>query len=70
MRLVTSGERPVRLGSPRMKENTWMLIQDCWKAIPSERPTMAHIVMSLRVGTYQSLITVPNKVYCIAISRH
>ncbi|KAF8351814.1 kinase-like domain-containing protein [Amanita rubescens] len=47
MRFITSGKRPDRLEHPRMEDNTWNLIQDCWKARPSERPTMEQIVTTL-----------------------
>ena len=47
VRLVTNGVRPIRLGSPRMANSTWDLIQISWKSIPSERPKMEQIVTML-----------------------
>ena len=47
MRLVTNGGRPDRLQSPQMENETWDLIQSCWNAKPSERPTMRQIVRTL-----------------------
>lgn len=73
MGLLANGGRPVHLQSPIIEEVTWKLMQDCWKAIPSERPTMALIVKRLvPLRTFRPLITFTalNKVYCIAISRH
>ncbi|KAF8737311.1 hypothetical protein AX14_013087 [Amanita brunnescens Koide BX004] len=49
MASLTRGELPERLESPRMEENTWNLIQDCWKSKPSERITMDEIVEMLRI---------------------
>lgn len=48
MRLLASGGRPVRLDSPKIEENTWKLMEDCWKAIPSERPSMKQIAVALK----------------------
>ncbi|KAF8313734.1 kinase-like domain-containing protein [Amanita rubescens] len=48
VRLVTGGMRPTRLESPRMEDNTWNLIENCWKFNPSERLTMEQIVRMLR----------------------
>ena len=47
MRLVTTGARPDRLQIPSMDDDTWNLIEDCWKTRPSERPTMEQIVTRL-----------------------
>ena len=47
MRLVTAGVRPPRLDSPRMEEGTWDFICNCWKAKPSERPSMEQIHPSM-----------------------
>ncbi|KAF8351801.1 kinase-like domain-containing protein [Amanita rubescens] len=46
-RLVTAGKRPDRLANPGMDEDTWNLIQSCWKHLPLERPTMEEIVRML-----------------------
>jgi hypothetical protein len=48
MQLLASGGRPVRLESPRIEENTWKLMEDCWKSIPSERPTMVQIAALMK----------------------
>ncbi|KAF8351812.1 kinase-like domain-containing protein [Amanita rubescens] len=45
---ITGGKRPARLQRPEMNDMTWKLLQSCWKSIPSERPTMAEIVETLR----------------------
>jgi hypothetical protein len=50
MRLVTSGMRPERLESPRIGDNTWNLIESCWKSNPGERPTMEQIVRKEPAG--------------------
>ncbi|KAF8326237.1 kinase-like domain-containing protein, partial [Amanita rubescens] len=44
VRLVMDGKRPDRLERPKMEENAWGLIQNCWETIPSKRPTMEEIV--------------------------
>ncbi|KAF8331207.1 kinase-like domain-containing protein, partial [Amanita rubescens] len=44
---VTSGDRPDRFQSPRMDDDTWNLIESCWKSRPSERPTMEEIMKRL-----------------------
>jgi len=45
--LVTGGKHPDRLDSPRMEDDTWDLIQRCWKYIPSERSTMEDMATAL-----------------------
>ena len=47
MRTVIEGRRPKRLEKPKMEDNTWELIQSCWRPIPSHRPTMEEIVTAL-----------------------
>ena len=44
MRLITNGERPNQLQSPKMGDKTWNLIQSCWDSVPSKRPKMKEIV--------------------------
>ena len=44
VRLVMDGKRPGRLEMPKMEDNTWNLIQNCWETIPSKRQTMEEIV--------------------------
>jgi len=44
---VAGGARPDRLRSPKMEDDTWNLIQSCWKPKHSERPTMEEIVKTL-----------------------
>jgi len=44
MRLIINGERASRLQIPKMGDNTWHLIQSCWKSVPSKRPKMKEIV--------------------------
>ncbi|KAF8331203.1 kinase-like domain-containing protein [Amanita rubescens] len=44
---VASRARPDRLRSPKMEDDTWNLIQSCWKSQPSERPTMEEIAKTL-----------------------
>ncbi|KAF8328317.1 kinase-like domain-containing protein [Amanita rubescens] len=46
-RSLISGDRPNRLQSPRMDDDTWNLIESCWKSRPSERPTMEEIMKRL-----------------------
>ena len=43
MQSVTNGRRPDRLKGPIMEDKTWHLIQRCWEAEPSSRPTMKDI---------------------------
>ncbi|KAF8338411.1 kinase-like domain-containing protein [Amanita rubescens] len=45
--LVRSGVRPGRLESPKMEDDTWDLIENCWKSNPVERLTMEQIVEAL-----------------------
>ncbi|KAK2463326.1 hypothetical protein APHAL10511_004637 [Amanita phalloides] len=45
--LVTSGRRPDRPTEPRMANDVWNLIQDCWASNPSERPTMEDVVAKM-----------------------
>src|SRR6266550_5370631 len=47
VRLITNGERPDRLESPRMEDDTWHLIQKCWEPIPSKRSTIKDIATAL-----------------------
>ncbi|KAF8659931.1 hypothetical protein AX14_007498 [Amanita brunnescens Koide BX004] len=47
MTSVAKRELPDRLKSPEMEDNTWNLIQNCWKSRPSERTTMDEIVEML-----------------------
>ena len=47
MRLVSKGVRPDRLENPRMEDDTWNVIQNCWKQRPSSRPPMETIVAML-----------------------
>ncbi len=41
---VTDGERPLRLETPGMGDDTWDLIQNCWAPNPSVRPNMEDVV--------------------------
>ncbi|KAF8349572.1 kinase-like domain-containing protein, partial [Amanita rubescens] len=52
MRSVTSGLRPERLENPRLEDDAWNLIQSCWKAGPSERPTMEQILQTRLVELF------------------
>lgn len=45
--LVTTGQHPNRLEFPKMEDDTWSLIQSCWRSDASERPTMQQIVIRL-----------------------
>ncbi|KAF8729825.1 hypothetical protein AX14_005990 [Amanita brunnescens Koide BX004] len=45
--LVTNGKRPARLESPRMEDDTWHLIERCWKQIPSRRLMIKDIETAL-----------------------
>ena len=44
---ITKGQRPSRLDSPKMDDETWNLVTNCWLHEPSERPTMNEIVARL-----------------------
>ncbi|KAF8351797.1 kinase-like domain-containing protein, partial [Amanita rubescens] len=48
VRLSMDGKSPDRLESPEMADETWNLIQICWKSKPSERPTMDEIVETMK----------------------
>ena len=47
VRLLVRGAQPDRFQSPSIDDETWNLIEDCWKTRPSERPTMEQIVTRL-----------------------
>ncbi|KAF8720159.1 hypothetical protein AX14_011259 [Amanita brunnescens Koide BX004] len=47
LRLVIEGVLPDRLENPRMEDDTWNVIQNCWKRKPSSRPPMETIVAML-----------------------
>ena len=47
IRLITNGNRPAQLQSPKMEDNTWHLVQSCWESVPSKRPKMSKIVEAL-----------------------
>ncbi|KAF8341742.1 kinase-like domain-containing protein [Amanita rubescens] len=47
MSLITSGQRAGRLQTPNMEDDTWALIQRCWRSEPSARPEMQEIVKML-----------------------
>ena len=67
--LVTAGVRPVRLENPKMDDNSWDVIQKCWKAKPSDRPAMEQLVKTIApCAAFRSLITVLNQVYTILFS--
>ncbi|KAF8351784.1 kinase-like domain-containing protein, partial [Amanita rubescens] len=64
MRLVTAGERPERLTSPRMGDGLWNLIHRCWSANPLDRPSMTNITNELPKFTpLLSLLAILKKVY-------
>ena len=46
--LVTSAIHPPRLEYPKMQESLWKLINDCWNFRASERPTMEHVVATIK----------------------
>ena len=68
MRLLTSGGRPVRLENPRMDDDSWEIIQKCWKAKPSERPAMEQLVKTM--APRAALITLLNQVYTVVFPCH
>ncbi|KAF8351810.1 kinase-like domain-containing protein [Amanita rubescens] len=43
---ILNGKRPSRLDSPKMDDDTWNLVQQCWSHNPSGRPSMDEIVTS------------------------
>ena len=47
MQFVTIGRRPDRLESPIIVDKTWDLIQTCWEAEASRRPTMKDIMAAI-----------------------
>ncbi|KAF8331194.1 kinase-like domain-containing protein [Amanita rubescens] len=64
MQLVSAGKRPDRLQNPKIAEGPWNLILKCWKAHPSERPSMERIVMILLKFTpLLSLLAILKEVY-------
>ncbi len=63
MRLVTAGERPGRLPSPRMGDGLWNLIHRCWSENPLERPSMTYITKELpNLTPLLSLLAILKKV--------
>ena len=46
--LVTSAIHPPLLEDPKMRGSLWKLINDCWKFRASERPTMEHVVATIK----------------------
>ncbi|KAK2463329.1 hypothetical protein APHAL10511_004640 [Amanita phalloides] len=47
-KLVTTGQHPDRPTEPRMENDMWNLIHDCWATNPSERPKMKDIVARMK----------------------
>lgn len=45
---ISSRKQLPRQDSPRMDDDTWDLVKDCWFHNPSERPTMERIVANLK----------------------
>lgn len=43
MKLVCSGERPLRLNEPRICDRAWDLIQWCWERDASRRPAIEDV---------------------------
>ena len=54
--LLTSGSKPSRLYDPKMNDDTWNLVEQCWFQDPSKRPTMEQIVNS-HMPSPDSLVT-------------
>lgn len=48
VRCVTNGERPERLGMPRMEDAEWDLVRLCWGHNPYARPTIEQVMETMK----------------------
>jgi hypothetical protein len=47
MALVIRDKRPDRLNEPRLSDEAWEVIQQCWAMEPRKRPKMKDVIESL-----------------------
>ena len=66
--LITSGNRPVRLGNPKIGDGAWNVIDYCWAPDPSKRPTMEQIVQTGMKFTSVPLLLANLGGVCIGMS--
>ena len=67
---IAKGQRPSRLDSPKMDDETWNLVTNCWLHEPSERPTMSEIVARLMARPESPLTFLITKVCSSRSSIH